>query len=90
MRFCNQNGALDMQCKQTPANISDPELLPWFRVKNRKPLAEPVIFGHWAALNGVFEQRLYGLDTGCVWGGQLTMINWKKKQLFSQSLINKP
>jgi len=31
-----------------------------------------VVFGHWAARGLVEEDRLRGLDTGCVWGGQLT------------------
>ena len=31
-----------------------------------------VVFGHWAMQGLVNETHLRGLDTGCVWGGQLT------------------
>ena len=31
-----------------------------------------VVFGHWAARGLVKASRLRGLDTGCVWGGELT------------------
>lgn len=31
-----------------------------------------VVFGHWAVRGRVCSARLRGLDTGCVWGGELT------------------
>ncbi|MCA9646437.1 MAG: hypothetical protein KC492_37385, partial [Myxococcales bacterium] len=31
-----------------------------------------VVFGHWARRGLVQAERTRGLDTGCVWGGQLT------------------
>jgi bis(5'-nucleosyl)-tetraphosphatase (symmetrical) len=34
-----------------------------------------VIFGHWSALGLLVRARLLGLDTGCVWGGELTAVN---------------
>jgi len=46
---------------------------PWFD-SWRGP--ETVIFGHWAKLGKVDRPLAKGLDTGCVYGGQLTGIFW--------------
>lgn len=91
MRFCDQQGQLDMACKLPPATNQDPNLLPWFKVKHRIPLNKTVIFGHWAALMGCHDEEanVIGLDTGCVWGEHLTMLRWEDKSLFTQdSLLN--
>jgi bis(5'-nucleosyl)-tetraphosphatase (symmetrical) len=35
-----------------------------------------IIFGHWAALEGrCDEPDVFALDTGCVWGGSMTLMN---------------
>lgn len=44
---------------------------PWFEFPSL--IREPILFGHWAALDGATGNRdMIGLDTGCVWGRQLT------------------
>ncbi|WP_070963161.1 symmetrical bis(5'-nucleosyl)-tetraphosphatase [Vibrio sonorensis] len=88
MRFCFPDGRLDMQCKLPPTEVSKDELLPWFEVPNRKPIGKTILFGHWAALEGYHSEGLIGLDTGCVWGGELTMIRWEDKQIFTQPAIS--
>jgi bis(5'-nucleosyl)-tetraphosphatase (symmetrical) len=46
--------------------------MPWFDVPGRRTAGLPIAFGHWSTL-GLFERAdLLGLDTGCVWGGQLS------------------
>lgn len=43
-----------------------------------------LLFGHWAALQGQSGQSdIIALDTGCVWGGQLTAFRLDDKQFFS-------
>ncbi len=46
---------------------------PWFEHWQARP-DEPrtVVFGHWARMGLVSKERVRGLDTGCVWGKQLT------------------
>ena len=83
MRFCDKTGGLDMECKQPPEEIKDGSLIPWFEFEPRKKINETLVFGHWAALGGVFKEHLIGLDTGCVWGGSLTMLRWEDEQIFS-------
>jgi bis(5'-nucleosyl)-tetraphosphatase (symmetrical) len=46
---------------------------PWFE-SWRGP--ETVIYGHWAKMGKVDRPLAKGLDTGCVYGGQLTGIFW--------------
>ncbi|OEE70955.1 bis(5'-nucleosyl)-tetraphosphatase (symmetrical) [Enterovibrio norvegicus FF-33] len=83
MRFCKPDGSLDMACKLPPEEVTDGHLVPWFEVKKRQPIEETLVFGHWAALGGVVNHQLMGLDTGCVWGGALTMVRWEDRQIFS-------
>jgi bis(5'-nucleosyl)-tetraphosphatase (symmetrical) len=44
---------------------------PWFDLYEGDDL---VVFGHWAALGGLDREKVIGLDTGCVYGGQLTCL----------------
>lgn len=48
---------------------------PWFDFW-RGP--ETVIFGHWAKLGKVDRPLCKGLDTGCVYGGELTGLWWPR------------
>lgn len=53
---------------------------PWFD-SWRGP--ETVIFGHWAARGRVDLPLCKGLDTGCVYGGQLTGLWWPRREWVS-------
>lgn len=48
------------------------DLRPWYEFENTALGATRVIFGHWSALGLVVLPNLISLDTGCVWGRQLT------------------
>jgi bis(5'-nucleosyl)-tetraphosphatase (symmetrical) len=87
MRYCYANGGLDMACKQPPSEVSDPNLVPWFEWPDRVKLSKTVLFGHWAALEGYQNSNVIGLDTGCVWGGSLTMIRWEDQRYFVQAAL---
>ena len=55
--------------------IADPKnpkiLKSWFDFYTAKKL---IVFGHWAALNGIVRDNVIGLDTGCVYGKKLTAL----------------
>ena len=87
MRFCFSDGRLDMACKRPPKDVKDSSLTPWFELNNRIPLNKTVLFGHWAALEGYTGKDVIGLDTGCVWGGSLTMLRWEDKRFFTQNSL---
>lgn len=78
MRFCTATGALDLRSKGTkPARkkLYGEKLAPWFAHAHRETIDELIIFGHWAALQGeTGEAQVIGLDTGCVWGNDMTLL----------------
>lgn len=75
MRFCDTDGNMELDCKLEPER-GPPGYLPWYAHKNRKTAKEKIIFGHWASLNGRnCGEKLFPLDTGCVWGKQLRLLN---------------
>jgi bis(5'-nucleosyl)-tetraphosphatase (symmetrical) len=86
MRYCFSDYRLDMACKLPPSQVSN-VLTPWFNMENRVIIDKTIIFGHWAALEGYLSDDVIGLDTGCVWGGDLTMLRWEDKQLFKQPAL---
>jgi len=49
-------------------------LIPWFDVENPAWAGTRVVFGHWSALGLIVMPNLISLDTGCVWGRQLTAV----------------
>lgn len=83
MRFCDAEGNLELETK-TPAEEAPNGYLPWFKHPHRKTLHDKILFGHWAALNGVtHEKNVFALDTGCAWGGKLTAMRLEDGKLFN-------
>ena len=81
MRFCTADGTLELNSKATRS--PGVEFLPWFEQSGKVKIKESILFGHWAALEGkVSQQNLYALDTGCVWGRQLSMLRLEDRQWF--------
>lgn len=75
MRFCTADGTLDLKSKEG-VDTAPPGYAPWFSHPGRKTRGQKIIFGHWAALEGKCDEPgLYALDTGCVWGGAMTLLN---------------
>ncbi|MBW7471322.1 symmetrical bis(5'-nucleosyl)-tetraphosphatase [Marinobacter sp. F4218] len=73
MRFIAQDGTLELATKEAAASAPN-GYKPWFEYPREDDVR--VVFGHWAALEGqTGSNQFIGLDTGCVWGGLLTMMN---------------
>ncbi|MBC3765391.1 symmetrical bis(5'-nucleosyl)-tetraphosphatase [Neptunicella marina] len=83
MRFVTQNGELNFSAKSSIASAPK-HLQPWFShpATQLKP-HQQVLFGHWAALDGeTGSEQFIGLDTGCVWGNKLTLLNLETNDYF--------
>ncbi|MGO9444333.1 MAG: symmetrical bis(5'-nucleosyl)-tetraphosphatase [Thiobacillaceae bacterium] len=79
MRFCTAEGVMEFHHKgrigSTPAH-----LMPWFDVPGRKTAGIPIVFGHWSALGLLLREHILALDTGCLWGGQLTALRLEDRR----------
>jgi len=85
MRFCYEDGRLDYKHKGEIG--SQPEyLVPWYCVKKRKAIKEKIFFGHWASILGEIhpnhKNKLFALDTGCVYGNKLTAVRVEDLNIF--------
>jgi len=79
IRYCDVNGHLNF--KYSCAVGEQPKhLIPWFLVPGRKSKKMTIIFGHWSTLGYYQGHNCYAIDTGCLWGGQLTALKLAHKQ----------
>jgi bis(5'-nucleosyl)-tetraphosphatase (symmetrical) len=53
--------------------------LPWFDVDKPATGETRVVFGHWSQLGLIVLPKLINVDTGCVWGRQLTAVRLDKR-----------
>ena len=73
MRYCEAKGRLDFENKG-PLGTQPKHLMPWFEIPKRKNESMKIIFGHWSTLGFYAGNNCYGIDTGCLWGGQMTAL----------------
>lgn len=85
MRFCDETGQLVLNYKGTIEQAPE-GIYPWFNLEIRQPIDADIVFGHWAALQGkCAKPRIHAIDTGCLWGGQLTALRLQDMQRFTVS-----
>jgi bis(5'-nucleosyl)-tetraphosphatase (symmetrical) len=73
IRFVQADGTLELKSKEG-AGGAPAGCVPWFDAPERRTAGTPIAFGHWSTLGLVERADLLALDTGCVWGGQLTAV----------------
>jgi bis(5'-nucleosyl)-tetraphosphatase (symmetrical) len=79
MRFISADGALELTAKES-VDTAPAGFAPWFDFARDD--STRVVFGHWAALEGhTGHKRFIGLDTGCVWGGALTLMDLDSEEI---------
>lgn len=83
LRFCQPDGSMEFAHSGGP-DAAPPGYLPWFDVPGRKTAQDTVVFGHWSALGVLQRSGLIGLDSGCVWGGQLTAVCLEDRRVLQE------
>ena len=73
MRYCDVNGRIDFEAKGMPGT-QKAGLYPWFEVPGLRRRDTRIVCGHWSALGRFAGYGVHAIDTGCVWGGQLTAL----------------
>lgn len=81
MRFCEDDGTLDFKQKGAARStkLLFKNLYPWFTCPTRRSIPLKIVFGHWSTLvndsplDYYFDGQVLALDTGCLWGGKLTV-----------------
>lgn len=80
-RYCTQKGRFNWAVRSGEAdNVNDK---PWFQHKHLAWTKDcKVVYGHWAAMGLVnHEKHVVGLDTGCVWGGEMSLLKLTRHTL---------
>jgi bis(5'-nucleosyl)-tetraphosphatase (symmetrical) len=81
MRFCDEQGRLNLKIKTGAANPPK-GFKPWYQHFNLDQDVD-ILFGHWATLQGVTNvASFHALDTGCVWGRCLTLMRLEDGRRF--------
>lgn len=80
LRVCTSQGEMEFSFKGELKDVPS-GYIPWFDVPTRATKDIQIIFGHWSALGLQQRDNLYALDTGCLWGGQLTALNLETKEI---------
>lgn len=81
MRLMKADGTLDFAHKGALSDAPD-DCVPWYELRAENPLQVKTLFGHWAALEGETGcSDVIALDTGCVWGRELSALCLDSGQL---------
>ena len=73
MRVCKANGEMEFAFKGLLQDVPT-DYMPWFNAPNRQSDNTRIFCGHWSALGLSQRNNVISLDTGCLWGGQLSAI----------------
>ena len=86
LRVVNAEGRMHIKFKGSAAKAPD-GTMPWFDHPDRASRGSPIVFGHWSTEGLVRRANVIGLDTGCVWGGELTALRLDDGALFQVACL---
>ncbi|MGC3973064.1 MAG: symmetrical bis(5'-nucleosyl)-tetraphosphatase [Nitrospira sp.] len=81
LRACSDEGIMESSFSGPPDRTPD-GFQPWFDVPGRRSTATTIVFGHWAAMGLRLTPNMLALDSGCVYGRQLTAVRVEDRKVF--------
>jgi bis(5'-nucleosyl)-tetraphosphatase (symmetrical) len=87
MRFITREGRMEFKTK---TDVPPRGHMAWDAVLPRKTAGVHVVFGHWASRGLVLKPEVSGLDSGCVWGRQLTAMRLADRAIFQVDCLAGP
>jgi len=88
LRYCTLAGDPNYKFDDHPSN-APPSLLPWFQMQDRQTSNVQIVAGHWSTLGLYIDNNVAMIDTGAVYGGQLTAL-LLSKSANAKSIIQVP
>lgn len=81
MRALDENNEINLEFKGELAALPS-GLVPWFTKRHSSFADKTILTGHWSALGLYVTENFIGLDSGCVWGQQLTACRLEDRAIF--------
>ncbi len=82
IRLVDEQGIPEFKIKEGIAKIPE-GFMPWFESPVRKTQNDTIVFGHWSTLGLVNRPNIICLDSGCLWGGSLTAMEFPSRKIIS-------
>ncbi len=73
LRYCHDDGRLALKFKGAPKDRPSRQKT-WFDMPDRLTKNDRIVFGHWSTLGTGRYGNVFSLDSGAVWGEQLTAV----------------
>ena len=89
LRACSTDGRMESEFSGPP-ELTPAGFHPWFRIPGRHSADATVVCGHWAASGLKIEPGLLALDSGCVYGRQLTAVRLEDRKIFQVASAEMP
>ena len=86
IRVLTEDGRIDDEFTGAP-DERPAGTIPWYEIEGRRSEKATVVFGHWAALGFHRAPGILALDTGCVWGGELTAVRLEDGEVFRATRV---
>lgn len=81
LRACSSEGIMESSFSGPPDRTPE-GFQPWFDVPGRRSANTTIVCGHWAAMGLRLTPNVLALDSGCVYGRQLTAVRLEDRKVF--------